>query len=228
MEASAQRIRHSKDALFWYNWSVDMNFGLTSYYGDLSQYDNDFIEKLIHESKPAVGLKFTKYFDYKFGVSGQIIYGGFKSDFKEDHVFKTSLFEYNIQANVDLLNIVNNFSRRSSGLTLYAGVGQFLFKTTSEMINQGQSKVDVHYSGVPEFVYFFGGSLYHKIYPRFFLLMDLSIRQAQNDNLDGFVKNNDFDYYSYVSLGISFQINNLKYPFEKLSDCPAYGGNKRF
>ena len=228
MEAAAQRIKHQKGSPFWYNWSVDMSLGLTSYYGDLSQYDSDFIEKLIHESKPAVALKITKYFDYKFGVSGQVMFGGFSGDYKEDYIFRTNLMEYNIQANVDLLNIINDFNRRNSGITLYAGIGQFLFKTTSEITTAGATTEDVHNSGVPEFVYFFGSTLYHKIHPRFYLLMDLSIRQAQNDNLDNFVKNGDFDYYSFISLGVSLQINNLKFPFEKLSDCPAYGGNKRY
>ncbi len=228
MEAAAQRIKHQKGSPFWYNWSVDMSLGLTSYYGDLSQYDSDFIEKLIHESKPAVALKITKYFDYKFGVSGQVMFGGFNSDFKGDYIFRTNLLEYNIQANVDLLNIINDFNRRNSGITLYAGIGQFLFKTTSEITTAGATTEDVRNSGVPEFVYFFGSTLYHKIHPRFYLLMDLSIRQAQNDNLDNFVKNGDFDYYSFISLGISLQINNLKFPFEKLSDCPAYGGNKQY
>ena len=228
MDVAGQRIKHHKDNPFWYNWSADLNLGLTSYYGDLSQYDGDYILKLIHESNPAIALKITKYFDYKIGVSGQFMVGGFNSDFKEDNIFRTKLFEYNIQANVDVLNIINDFNRRNSGITLYAGIGQFFFKTTSELTTAGVKTVEVHNSGVPEFVYFFGSTLYHKIHPRFYLLMDLSIRQAQNDNLDNFVKNDDFDYYSFISIGISLQINNLKYPFEKLSDCPAYGGNKRY
>ncbi|MEZ5146829.1 MAG: hypothetical protein R2759_07045 [Bacteroidales bacterium] len=31
------------------NWGVNVNAGLTSYYGDLSIYDNDFVAKLQHE-----------------------------------------------------------------------------------------------------------------------------------------------------------------------------------
>ena len=36
------------------------------------------------------------------------------------------------------------------------------------------------------------------------------MRQCRNDRLDDYVKNDDFDYYSYLSIGISYYINTFK------------------
>lgn len=225
--AAGPRVRNSAPLNpFWYNWSVDLNAGLTTYYGDLSQYDLSVLNKLLYESKPALGLKVTKHFKHKLGLSGQLIYGGFKSDYKPDHVFETRIFEYNIQASVDLLNLLDNDNSRDFGFTAYAGAGQFLFRTTGISGRGEDVNTRVQNSGVPEFVYFFGSSYYHKLSKRFNLTVDLSIRQAQNDNLDNYIAHGDFDYYSYLSVGLSFLIDNLKTPFKKEKECPAFDDYK--
>jgi hypothetical protein len=219
IEAAGPRVQKPTSVKpFFYNWSVDVNAGLMTYYGDLSQYDLSVVNKLLYESKPAFGLKVTKHIKHMFGLSGQLIYGGFKSDYKPDQVFQTRIFEYNIQASADVLNLFNNDSQRDFGFTVYAGVGQFLFRTTG-ITNENTR---IQNSGVPEFVYFFGSGYYHKISKRFNFTVDLSIRQAQNDNLDNYIAHGDFDYYSYLSVGLSFLIDNLKTPFEKVKECPAY------
>ena len=223
IEAAGPRFQNPNSVNpFFYNWSVDLNAGLMTYYGDLSQYDLSVVNKLLYESKPAFGLKLTKHIRHMFGISGQLIYGGFKSDYKPDHVFQTRLFEYNVQVSADVLNMIGNDSKRDFGFVAYAGVGQFLFRTTGLTAENTRTQN----SGVPEFVYFFGGSYYHKIAKRFNITLDLSIRQAQNDNLDNYIAHGDFDYYSYLGVGISFLIDNLKTPFKKVKDCPAYDDYK--
>jgi hypothetical protein len=227
IEAAGPRVQNPAPLNpFWYNWSVDLNAGLTTYYGDLSQYDLSVLNKLLYESKPAFGLKVTKHIKHKFGLSGQLIYGGFKSDYKPGHVFETRLFEYNVQASADVLNLFNNDNKRDFGLTVYVGAGQFLFRTTGIKGIGEDETTRIQNSGVPEFVYFFGSSYYHKISQRFNLTVDLSIRQAQNDNLDNYIAHGDFDYYSYLSVGISFLIDNLKTPFRKVKECPAFDDYK--
>ena len=52
--------------IFWYNWSAQLNLGLTSYFGDLSQYDTDVTGKLTKESRPAISLRLGKYVNSKF------------------------------------------------------------------------------------------------------------------------------------------------------------------
>ena len=211
---------------FLYDWSVDLNAGITSYYGDLSQYDETFFQKLLFEGKPAFSLKATKHIMHKFGLSGQIIYGGFKSDYKAGHEFNTRLFEYNFQASADILNLLDNNNKRSFGVAIYVGVGQFVFRTTGGLSSGEQGTPRVQNSGVPEFVYFFGSTYYYKLSRHFNLTVDLSIRQVQNDNLDNYIAHGDFDYYSYLSLGVSFSIDNLKTPFKNEKGCMAYDDYK--
>jgi len=52
---SAQKWGGVPDSKFWNNWSINVNAGLTSYFGDLSYYDSDVIEKLSSESGIAYG-----------------------------------------------------------------------------------------------------------------------------------------------------------------------------
>lgn len=39
---------------------------------------------------------------------------------------------------------------------------------------------------------------------------DLSIHQCQNDRLDDEVKNDDYDYFSYLNIGVSYFINTVR------------------
>ena len=46
-----------KESILLNNWSVNLNVGFTSYFGDLRQYDVNAINKLMCESKTAYGIK---------------------------------------------------------------------------------------------------------------------------------------------------------------------------
>ena len=65
-------------------------------------------------------------------------------------------------------------------------------------------------SRVPEFVYFFGGGFYYNLSDNFGVTADLSIRRCQNDKLDVEDKNGDFDYYSYLGVGIIYYLQGFK------------------
>ena len=64
------------------NWGVNVNAGLTSFYGDLSIYDNDFVAKLQHESKIGMSAILTKRLDPAFGFSTQVLFGQLKGQKK--------------------------------------------------------------------------------------------------------------------------------------------------
>jgi hypothetical protein len=193
--------------IFLQNWTLNLNFGCTSYFGDLSQYDQYALQKLMFESKPAAGLKLTKYILPVFGITGQLIYGGLKSDYRPEYAFETSLLEYSLLASLDLWKLI--FSKRSYpyGLEAYVGAGQFMFQSTVFMNVDGIQKPAPFKNGTPEFVYFFGGSLYYNLTHQFRITTDLAIRQAQNDNVDKYIAGDDFDYYSWFSVGITYLIN---------------------
>jgi len=67
-------------------------------------------------------------------------------------------------------------------------------------------------TGVPEFNNFFGGGLYFKVSDQIRITADLSIRQAQNDNIDKYLASGNFDYYSLLSFGVTYSIGRIFAP----------------
>lgn len=195
---------------FWDNWTINGNAGLTSFFGDLSVYDSEIMEKLTKESGPAMGAILTKHFNDKFSTSGQLLYGGFKGQNNSGSSFEANFIEYNFHLRANLINLIFQDNQSKFGLETYAGCGQFLFNVTQWNRVDGETKQNVQKTGTPEFVYFFGAGIFYNFTDRFGVTMDVALRQAQNDKLDDLNKNDNFDYYTHMSIGISYQIYSLK------------------
>jgi hypothetical protein len=188
------------------NWSFGIHGGFTSYYGDLSLHDGNYINKLNYESKPAYGVAVTKHINPAFGIATQITYGGFKSKYSIQQSFTTDFLEYNLQLRVDAVELFSPGNIARFRVQGFAGIGQFFFRAIEASYIEGKLSETIHNTGVPEFVLFFGGGFSYQITSRLSFSSDMAIRQAQNDKLDNFVNNNDFDYYSYLSFGITYFI----------------------
>jgi hypothetical protein len=201
---------YKKENTFWHNWSFNANLGVTSFFGDLSKYDTDPYKKITRESGPAYGGILTRHLSPKFSLAGQLLAGKLKGSNYLGSSFESSFIEYSFQGRIDILNIIwpNTISR--FGVIAYAGIGQFLFNTTKSVIIDDVMEKSVNNTGVPEFVYIFGSGLYYKINPEYSITLDLAIRQTQNDKLDMYIKNSANDYYSHLSIGISYNPKNYK------------------
>jgi len=207
---SAQSWGGRRKPSFWDNWSVNGNVGLTSFFGDMSIYDTEIIDKFTKESGPAFGVIFTKYFSPKFGVSGQLLHGGFKATNSTGSSFTSSFMEYNFHARLNLVNVIWPYNMSNFGLNVYAGLGQFMFNTTAySKTIEGTQKTETG-TKVPEFVYFGGLGMSYKVNSKIGITLDLALRQAQNDKIDGVAKNDNYDYYTHVSLGVTYYIESLK------------------
>lgn len=207
---------------FWNNWALTLNGGFTSYYGDLSIYDSDFGKKLKYESKPAFGFMLTKYFTDELGLTGQFLYGGLKSSSSENISFDTKFIEYNAQLRLDLLNLVLRNNRTGLGIVAFGGIGHFLFQSEKLEIEQGNRTSTTHQAQTPEFVYFLGGGLEYIVAERFNVGIDVGVRQAQNDRLDNEISHGDYDYYSYVSVGVTYFFGR-NFKFSKKKDLHRRG-----
>lgn len=197
-----------KESILLSNWSVNLNLGFTSYFGDLSQYDLELKNKLLFESKLSYGIKLTKQIR-SLRVSGQVIYGGFKSSYRPEHSFETNLLEYSAQAGLEVIHLFWPRHTKKYGLELFVGTGQFLFTTSVNAYIDGLQTPVKTSTGIPEFVYFFGSGVFLELSERILLTSELSIRQAQNDNIDKYLNNGDFDYYSLFNVGITYRIGNI-------------------
>jgi hypothetical protein len=201
---------HKKPGL-WDNWSINLNAGLTSFFGDLSKFDTEIIEKLTQESGPAFsGILTKQVFNSKFGISGQLLYGNLKGENNSNVSFEASVIEYNAHIRLNVINLISPNNISKLGIEAYGGIGQFLFKTTQYDLRNNENKTKIKNTGTPEFMYFFGAGLAYRITEKIGVTIDVSMRQAQNDYLDDFVKNDNYDYYSYLNIGVTYKIDSLK------------------
>ncbi len=190
------------------NWGLNINAGMTSFYGDLSIYDNDFVGKLQNESNFGMGGIITKNLSPTFGLSGGILFGRLQGQ-KNNIEMRSTIFEYNLHARVNFVELFTGNKNLKIGITGYAGIGNFLFSTKITEYYEGGTKVDHSNARVPEFVYFFGGGFNYALNEKVDMTLELSIRQCENDKVDGIVANNEYDYYSYLSIGFTYKINNI-------------------
>lgn len=204
----AQKWEGDRKVGLWKLYSINANAGVLSYFGDLSQYDTDPLNKLKHESNPAFSVIVTKHILDKFGISGQILYGKLEGSNPQQQ-FNTSIFEYNLHIRTDLVNLIFSGKEHRIGFSPYAGIGQFIFNTQTTSYRDELATTSEIRSRVPEFVYFAGAGMSCKLPYNLAATADLSLRQCRNDKLDGLVKNDNFDYYSYLNLGLTYRISSI-------------------
>ncbi len=192
------------------SWIVNVNGGLTSYFGDLSPKNPEIWAKLDKESGPALSIVLTRnIFRNVIGLSGQVVGGKLRG--QDGNIsFTTDLVEYNIHARIDFVSLFMLGKSHAFGVVGYAGAGKFLFSAKKVVTDEGSVKTFKYDTSVPEFVYFFGIGTYYKLNSNFGITADFSIRQSRNDRLDNYVKNNNYDFYSYSSVGVSYYITTIK------------------
>ena len=207
----SQRWNGESGINIWSLWTLNVNAGLTSYYGDISMYDYTVSDKLMYESGSAMGLILTKQFNNSFGISAQLLTGKLKGK-RGNFSFKSDLFEYNLHIRINLINVFFSNKLTKFGIIGYAGIGQFLFKTTSYRNDDGYIETETQDTGVPEFMFFYGAGICYNVTNKFGITADISLRHCQNDKLDNFLKNHDYDYYTYTNIGIIYKINSFIKP----------------
>jgi hypothetical protein len=193
---------------------LNLNAGITSYFGDLSVYDLNPYGKVIKESLPGFGIITTLQLTQTFGISGQVLQANLQAAM-DDISFKTQIFEYNIHGRVNFLNLLKIPHDPDFTFEGYAGIGQFFYTVTKETTYSLYTDRIVYPVEVPEFVYFFGGGAAYRMTKYTSLTVDLAIRQCQTDRLDDYVAHGDFDYYSYFSMGLTIDIGRLINPHLK-------------
>ena len=209
----------------WRMYSINANAGVMSYFGDLSQYDTDLLNKLRHESRPSFGFTVTKDIRNLFGISGQVLCGQLQGSNARQN-FTSNILEYNLHLRTELIHLIFRQKEHRIGFSPYAGIGQFIFRTeTTTYSNELTDRKEIS-SRVPEFVYFAGAGLSYKLPHELALTADLGLRQCRNDKLDGLVKNDNFDYYTYLSVGLTYHISSIsRHP---LKNKARLAHNERF
>jgi hypothetical protein len=198
---------HPKIGVLFKNWSVNINGGQTSFFGEVSLYDDKLTEKLSNEGSWAYGFILSRQMTPVFGLSGQMIWGTLKGSNTRSH-FRADIMEYTLNTTINLVNLL--IPQNDARFFLYGklGAGQFRFESTLVFDDPEESEKHVE-SKAPEFLYLLGGGAFYKINHSFDINVEATARLVNNDKLDGTSNDkNDNDYYSYISLGITYKINN--------------------
>lgn len=190
------------------HWSIGLSIGQTSFYGDVSLYDNELSDKLSKEGSWSYGFKLARQLTPVIGLQGQLLLGKLRG------TNSVSSFEANIkQISADLtLNFVNlllpgNDSRFF--VLAKIGLGEYVFDSRLRFNDPNKADIEIN-PKTPEVLFLLGPAIHYKISNSFDVNADLDVQWAKNDKLDGTTNNNkDDDYYTYLSVGITYNINNI-------------------
>jgi hypothetical protein len=198
------------DRSIWSNWQVSVNGGVTSFFGDLSIYDSDVFRKINLESHGAWSIVCVKsLFTNKVSLGGQFLVGNLQGS-KKSIAFMSEVYEYNFHLKFDFSELWFNGKPHLLGIAGFGGIGQFFFKASRFNYSEGLTQKITDRSHVPEFVFFFGGSVYYRISPSIALNAELSLHQCRTDRLDNLAQGKRFDYFSNLEAGIFYYIRSLK------------------
>ena len=188
------------------DWSINVNGGKTSFFGDVSLYDDELSEKLSKEGSWGYGLILSRQITPVFGISGQLLFGTLKGKNTRSQ-FAADIMEYTINTTINIVNIL--IPDNNARFFLYGkfGIGQFQFN--SRLVFDDPEKEDkIVESNSPEVLYLIGGGAYYKISHSFNVNAEMAARIVDSDKLDGTENKKDTDYYSYLSVGVTYKINN--------------------
>jgi opacity protein-like surface antigen len=189
------------------DWSVGVNVGRTAFFGDISLYDEEFNEKMSKEGAWGYGFSIAREFTPVFGLRFYGLFGQLSGS-NSKSTFVSNIREYSINLSADLLNMLIPENDARFHPYFIAGMGQFTFDTRLKYFDPNKAD-ETASSTAPEFVYLFGGGAFYVISQSFDLKAEFMGRRMDNDRIDGTTNKKDNDYYSYLSIGARYKINNI-------------------
>ena len=212
-------------------WSVGVNFGSLLFYGDIRQYDYYPVTEPQNERKWGYGLTVTKLISPILGFQGQILNGsltGVKRGVKnkttgsstQGYYFNTDVFEYDVNAIINLSNISFSGNIRPRKLTLYSLVGFGVTNFRTQLYSLRTGKVVKRYGydknggelpRTSEVVIPIGAGLKYRINKQFDVSLEATMRNVNSDKIDGrVVKTSAKDKYGYFNVGVGYKFDYAK------------------
>jgi len=188
-------------------WAVNASIGRTAFFGDVSLYDEEFDEKMSKEGSWGYGFGISRQITYVFALEGQVVLGQLSGS-NSRSAFVSRINEYSIHVTSDLVNMLIPDNRAGFHPYIKLGMGRFNFNTRLKYFDPNKADATTE-SSTPEFVYLFGGGAFYIISNSFDVNMEFMGRRMNNDRIDGTPNKDDNDYYSYLSVGMVYKINNV-------------------
>lgn len=192
-------------------WSVNFNIGVTSFFGDLSVFDFDIVKKLSEESNFGGGIIFAKEISPVISFNTQFLYGGLKGTKESSNIyFKANIIEGSLNVQINIIQIIlpRNKDRK---INVFGNFGIGLVSIKSKLFDLKTDSL-IHSFGFGrktiESILPFGFKINYRINELFDLDFNFSNRRVDTDKLDSQPGNNNKDFYSYMSIGITYKFQN--------------------
>ncbi len=138
-------VKATNSTHLYESWAFGLHFGGTSFFGDLADYsgglnNTPFSKYFYKDMKTMGGITLEKWFGPYFAARGFMGYGNLQGT-KEtsDAWFEAHIFNYNLQALVDLTNLFFGMDRRRIvGVYFYTGIGFTESRTWKYRISDGK------------------------------------------------------------------------------------------
>ncbi|MFC1732217.1 hypothetical protein ACFL6I_18065 [candidate division KSB1 bacterium] len=200
------------------HWHLGLNIGVTSFVGDLSQYDLDVFKKLNYESDFAMKGFIGKKISPTMSVRGQMIYGKLISE-KGENYFNTTFVETTGQLLMNVNRIFNKTNLEPKcNFYIYCGGGLIHFWAIQRKINDDEIITSEGYDEegktktsptVGEMVTA-GVICRIQMSNKLDLTIDGSFHVANTDYLDAQIGGHSkMDMFSDVSVGLTYKIKRL-------------------
>ena len=127
---SLGQLRASNSTHTYENWAFGFHFGVTSFFGDLSDVSGGlrstpFSKYFYQDLRTMGGISLKKWFTPHIGVRGYMGYGKLQGTKESSNAwFEANVFNYHIEAIADLTNIFFGVDRRRPfSISAFVGIG---------------------------------------------------------------------------------------------------------
>ncbi|MCH8903544.1 MAG: OmpA family protein [Bacteroidetes bacterium] len=211
-------------------WSAGISVGHLAFYGDISQYDYFKVWKYNNENRIGGALTLNKQLSNVISLQGQVLLGSLagtrrgivndvnpliKGKFPNGVYFKTNIIEGNISALMNLSNVA--FTPRAAGkhrkMNIYLFVGHGLVRFDSQAYDLQNDRPIMKYKAglsgkTTEAVNPMGLILAYEINKQFDVNLAITMRRANSDKLDGYVRGSSPDYYGFTAFGLVYKFGS--------------------
>ena len=225
-------IQAQKNSFLRSNWVLGISPGVASYYGDLSQNDYNPVNKVLHESGPAIGFIAGKKLKSILEFGLVVNFG--KTSAKRtdaDMQFRNKFSEYGIYTALSVADIVNprRKSRFDYGLTANYSITQWRsvnYRISDQSLRDSNGlDVDGNNLGNGESTNHFGAGYFvsYALNSKFDIRLNQSFQFLNTDQFDSFVGYTDINDRMLLSgIGLIFTINPVKSSKSDYEDCPTF------
>lgn len=214
--ANAQLIKTSD-----YNtWNGGLRFGVMKYYGDVRQYQYSPEEKY-KRTNTTFAFEVGKSLNHVFGLRANALFGGLSGSNPNMNLYFTNSFkELDLQASVNLNNLIAFYPRRAKVVNayIYIGGGAIFYNTLLKSFDEdtyvngwGYDSLGAKTNAKMTFTMPFGVGLRIKADEKIDVGIETQLHLVNSDNLDAYTGKSLYnDRFGYTSVSLIYKFGNKK------------------